>query len=98
MKTIQEGNTKLNHPLSKRPSWQYYSGLLFHFSLLIILKDFYKYGYFNKYSLLFMITEIAIIYFLPWWPYPTSTKKEFITYLIIINFVLYTAHCFIVKE
>ena len=95
MKTIQERNTTLNHPLSKRTAWQYYSGLLFHLSLLIILKDFNKYGYLNKYSLLLMIIECLFLYFLPWWPYPTSTKKEFITYLIIINLILYIAHYFL---
>ena len=90
-KSIQERyDKKTKHSIQYRPTWQYYLSILIHLSLLFVLKDFYKYGYFNIYSLYLMILQIFVIYFLPWWPYPTSTRKEFISYIIYINFILYT--------
>lgn len=87
-KTIQEYNL-----FSKESDkWQYYASLLCHLILLVILKDFCKYGYINKYSLVLMMLGIIVIRFLPWWPYPTSSKKEFIIYMFLLNLILYTSH------
>ena len=87
-KTIKEYNL-----FSKeRDKWQYYASLICHLILLVILKDFCNYGYINKYSLVLMILGIFTINFLPWWPYPTSSKKEFIIYIFLINLILYTSN------
>jgi hypothetical protein len=89
-KSIQERYDKnIKHSIQNRPNWQFFLGILLHLGLLFVLKDFYKYGYFNIYSLYFMILQIFIIYLLPWWPYPTSTRLEFIYYIIAINLILY---------
>lgn len=90
-KSIQERyDNKVKHPIQFRPTWQFFLSILLHLSLLVVLKDFYKYGYFNIYSLFIMIVQIFVIYLLPWWPYPTSTRKELISYIIYINLILYT--------
>ena len=91
-KSIQEKHSKEYNFAKNKFDWQYYTTIFFHLILLIILKDFCKYGYFNTNSLALMLFSIVIIYFLPWWPYPTSTKMEFITLIIIINSLLYSTH------
>ena len=97
-KSIEERNTTVKNFAKNKPAWQYYTSMLFHLSLLIVLKDFCKYGYFNTGSLALMLFSILILYFLPWWPYPTSTKTEFITYVIIINTLLYMTHYLYCRE
>ena len=71
------------------PVYQFWGSMIFHAILLVILKDFSQYGYFNLYSVLLMILSILVIKYLPWWPYTDMERKSFIKGIFIINFILY---------
>jgi len=79
-------------------SYLYYLSLLFHLILLFILKDFMKYGYLNKFSVILMLLSILIIYYLPWWPYPKTNKKEIIKQIVFINIILYSIYYLIIDK
>ena len=96
-KTIQEYYL-FSKEREKWQFWQYFASLITHLILLVILKDFCKYGHINKYSLILMMLGIFIIKFLPWWPYPTSSKKEFIILIFLINLILYSSNYIFCKK